>query len=190
LDIKATAGYTGYIYITVYYNESQLPSGLNENTMKLYHYKNGAWHDITYSRDTVNNTITGRTTSLSVFGIGLIPSRVGAPAFLTPGKFFKSDQIGLRQRVPVNETATFGIYLKNLDDQLNTINITYSIDKETPGDLTIEVPESITLEPLEEKQININITPNEKGSFIIHFKAESAGAEYVSYDFVFVVDAF
>ncbi len=159
--------------------------------MKVYHYKNGAWHDITYSRDPVNNTITGRTTSLSIFGLGLIPGKgKHTPAFLIPSGFFRSEQTGLRQRVPVGETATFGIWLKNMDDINNTVQISYSLDSQTPGDVDVDVPSSITLQPMEEKTVEVKITPNEEGSFIVHFTAESPTMQQVSYDFVFVVDAF
>jgi len=36
----------------------------------MFHWENGAWHDVTVSVDTGNNTITGRVTSLSPFGMG------------------------------------------------------------------------------------------------------------------------
>jgi len=184
-DAGTTAEYSGYIYVIVHYNESNIP--VPENQLKIYHYENGAWVDITYTRDPVNNTVTGRTTSLSPFGVGFYISR---HHIIAPSGFFRSDQEGLRQRVPVGETATFGIWLKNMDDVNNTVQISYSLDSQTPGDVDVDVPSSVTLLPMEEKNIEVKITPHEEGSFIIHFTAESPDMQQVSYDFVFVVDAF
>jgi hypothetical protein len=68
-DITTCADYTGTIYVTIPYAQSSVPSGI-EGTLRLFHWENGAWHDVTLSVDTGNNTITGRVTSLSPFGFG------------------------------------------------------------------------------------------------------------------------
>jgi LPXTG-motif cell wall-anchored protein len=68
-DISFTGSFSGYIYITLPYNGSSIPSG-KEATLKLFHWKNNGWEDCTYSLDTANNKITGRVTSLSPFGFG------------------------------------------------------------------------------------------------------------------------
>ena len=68
-DITTCADYTGTIYVTIPYTQSSVPSG-KEGTLRMFHWENGAWHDVTLSVDTGNNTITGRVTSLSPFGFG------------------------------------------------------------------------------------------------------------------------
>jgi photosystem II stability/assembly factor-like uncharacterized protein len=59
---------SGPISVTVPYNESLVP--VAETSLKLFHWEIGAWHDVTYSIDVGNNTITGQVTSLSPFGAG------------------------------------------------------------------------------------------------------------------------
>jgi len=68
-DITTCADYTGTIYVTIPYEQSSVPSG-KEGTLRMFHWENGAWHDVTLSVDAGNNTITGRVTSLSPFGMG------------------------------------------------------------------------------------------------------------------------
>ena len=68
-DITSCAGYTGPVTVTIPYSQSSLPSG-KEGTLRIFHWESGAWHDVTVSVDTANNTITGRVTSLSPFGMG------------------------------------------------------------------------------------------------------------------------
>jgi len=50
--------------VTIGYNESLVR---DENKLKLLHYENGFWKDVTRSVDTINNTITGIVSSLSPF---------------------------------------------------------------------------------------------------------------------------
>lgn len=71
-DVTFSGGrYDGYIYVTLPYDDSSIPPG-REGQLKLFHRQStgGGWYDCTYSLDTVNNTITGRVTSLSPFGPG------------------------------------------------------------------------------------------------------------------------
>jgi 5-hydroxyisourate hydrolase-like protein (transthyretin family) len=63
LDISTNALFDGTIEITMPYDEATLRGP--EADVKLYHYVDGAWVDITVSVDTTANTVTGRTTSLS-----------------------------------------------------------------------------------------------------------------------------
>jgi hypothetical protein len=72
-DIATTCSYSGNITIKLLYDSSDVQGG--ENKLKLFHWKNGSWNNCTVSVDTAGNTITGRVTSLSPFGIGdSIPS--------------------------------------------------------------------------------------------------------------------
>ncbi|MBS3909194.1 MAG: Ig-like domain-containing protein, partial [Actinobacteria bacterium] len=68
IDISTTAGYAGAIMVTVSYDESLIKG--NEKNLKFMHWNGQKWEDITVEVDTVNNTITGMTTSLSPFGVG------------------------------------------------------------------------------------------------------------------------
>jgi hypothetical protein len=68
-DITTCADYTGTIYVTIPYTQSSVPSG-KEGTLRMFHWENGGWHDVTLSVNTGNNTITGIVTSLSPFGMG------------------------------------------------------------------------------------------------------------------------
>ena len=67
-DIATNCSYSNNITITIPYDPTDVQGG--ENNLKLFHWKNNGWQDCTVSVNTVNNTITGRVTSLSPFGIG------------------------------------------------------------------------------------------------------------------------
>ncbi|MDI6817231.1 MAG: Ig-like domain-containing protein [Actinomycetota bacterium] len=68
IDICTTANYAGTIMVTIPYDES-LVNG-NEKNLKFMHWNGQKWENITTEVDTVNNTITGMTTSLSPFVVG------------------------------------------------------------------------------------------------------------------------
>lgn len=67
-DISTDASYTPPITITMNYDESLAPG--NEDSLKMFHWNGSGWEDVTVSVDTVNNTITGQTNSLSPFILG------------------------------------------------------------------------------------------------------------------------
>ena len=64
-----TVTYTSPVFVTIHYDEPQIP-GFDETNLRMFHWENGAWRDVTYSIDTVNNTITGQVDVLSPFVIG------------------------------------------------------------------------------------------------------------------------
>jgi Tol biopolymer transport system component len=69
-NISTTAPHSGLITVTMTYEDSEVPGGLaNERALRLLHYEDGDWVDITTSLDTVNNIITGECTGLSPFGL-------------------------------------------------------------------------------------------------------------------------
>jgi hypothetical protein len=74
-DIATDCSYSGNITVTFPYNESEIKG--EEQNLKLFHWKNNGWEDCTVSVDTVHNTITGRVTSLSDFGMGYYSSSGG-----------------------------------------------------------------------------------------------------------------
>ena len=63
-DVETTATFNGSV--TLCFNYSGASYG-NENNLKLLHYENGSWTDVTTSLDTANNIICGSVTSLSPF---------------------------------------------------------------------------------------------------------------------------
>lgn len=69
-DIDTSAAYDNTITIKVTYSSSDIPSGVSEQTLRLFHYENGDWVDVTTALDTASNVVTGRVSSLSPFGIG------------------------------------------------------------------------------------------------------------------------
>lgn len=68
-DIESTSTYTNYITIKVTYSDSDIPSNVDENSLRLFHYENGNWIDTTTAIDTTSNTVTGRVASLSPFAV-------------------------------------------------------------------------------------------------------------------------
>jgi len=65
INIQTTANYAGMIEVTITYDEKLIKG--KEKNLKLMHHNGQHWEDITVSVDTVNNTITGVTSSLSPF---------------------------------------------------------------------------------------------------------------------------
>ncbi|MDI6889065.1 MAG: DNRLRE domain-containing protein [Methanocellales archaeon] len=63
-DITTTASYSGVVAVSLTYNESKAS---NESNLKLFHWNESTWEDVTYSLDTVNNVINGTVTRLSPF---------------------------------------------------------------------------------------------------------------------------
>ncbi|MEW6215632.1 MAG: chitobiase/beta-hexosaminidase C-terminal domain-containing protein, partial [Nitrospirota bacterium] len=74
--ITTTASYIPPITVTIPYDESLVVGA--EANLRLFHWENNQWRDVTVSVDTVNNTITGQVNSLSPFGIGY-PVPLGPP---------------------------------------------------------------------------------------------------------------
>jgi hypothetical protein len=69
-DISTDCNYTGPVTVVFPYDESQIRG--QEQNLKLFHWKDNGWEDCTVSVDILNNTITGRVTSLSDFGVVFI----------------------------------------------------------------------------------------------------------------------
>jgi len=69
-EITTNADYTGEITITLAYDDAGMTSE-DEDSLRLWHYENYDWVDITIALDVANNLLTGVTTTLSPFAIGL-----------------------------------------------------------------------------------------------------------------------
>ena len=77
-EITTDAVYSGVITITLSYDDTEMsPEG--EDSLRLWHYENYEWVDITQDLDTANNFLTGVTTTLSPFAVGIpaAPMAVG-----------------------------------------------------------------------------------------------------------------
>lgn len=90
-DIVTTSTYSNSITVQVTY--SGVPSGINENSIRLFHYENGNWVDITTALDTTSNVVTGVVSSLSPFGLGGTGSGGSGSGTVMRGSSF--DIIGL-----------------------------------------------------------------------------------------------
>jgi hypothetical protein len=66
LDLNTSAKFTGSVALSLDYSSIRV---VNEDSLKLFHYENGAWVDVTTSLDTAKNTIYGRVTSFSLFAL-------------------------------------------------------------------------------------------------------------------------
>jgi hypothetical protein len=66
-DISTTATYTPPITLCITYNPAEFG---NPNALRLLHYENNRWVDVTTSNDTINHVICGQVSSLSPFIIG------------------------------------------------------------------------------------------------------------------------
>lgn len=65
-DISTTAEFTPPVIVCISYDETQFK---NEKNLKLLHFENGAWVNVTTSLDTVNNVICGQVSSFSEFAL-------------------------------------------------------------------------------------------------------------------------
>lgn len=74
-DIDTTSIYDNYITISITYSAS---SNIDENSIRLFHYENGNWIDVTITLDTTSNIVTGRVASLSPFAAAGTSSSSGS----------------------------------------------------------------------------------------------------------------
>jgi Predicted integral membrane proteins containing uncharacterized repeats len=68
-DVQTTAVVSGGISLCFSWQEGQFN---NEGGIRLFHYENSAWNDVTTSLNTTSNTICGQTASLSPFTLAEI----------------------------------------------------------------------------------------------------------------------
>lgn len=91
-EISTDAQYTGNISITLNYDDAGMTAA-EEALVALWHYDGNTWVDITQVLDVINNKVTGSTTSLSPFVIGISesPTDVGDQiGFELPNNFILS----------------------------------------------------------------------------------------------------
>ena len=101
LDIQTTATFSGPVEIAIEYDETAFE---DEDNIKLLHYENDAWVDITTSLDTVSNVVRGVTTSFSPFAVTQGPLPVSID--IKPGSFPNSINLGSNGVVAVAILST------------------------------------------------------------------------------------
>jgi len=67
-DVSTTTQFSGTVTIAMSYNPSDVTG--SPSNLRLFHWKNGAWQDITSYVNTSNDTVVGVTDSFSDFTIG------------------------------------------------------------------------------------------------------------------------
>lgn len=77
-DVSTTAGFSGNTLVTLPYDPASI-SG-EPSSLRLFHWKNNGWQDVTVSVDAANHTITGQTDSLSPFAVFQPLATVNTPA--------------------------------------------------------------------------------------------------------------
>jgi beta propeller repeat protein/parallel beta-helix repeat protein len=82
-EISTTASYLPPVTLAIHYDESMFS---DESALRLFHYENGAWADVTTSQDTVNNIIYGSVNSLSPFAV-FEPLPNSAPTAVLDGPY-------------------------------------------------------------------------------------------------------
>ena len=99
-DISAAVAYSGNVHVCMYYDPAQVPAP--ETVLRLLHFQNGQWVDVTDTVDPVNNRICGVVSSLSPF---VIAARTGATA---AGDLPVPDKFALHANIPnpFNPTTT------------------------------------------------------------------------------------
>jgi hypothetical protein len=87
LDITTTAQFSGAITVCINYGGSGFA---NPRSLRLFHFENGKWVDVTTAVDTVRKTICGSVTSLSPFGVfdalDPIPGRVSGAGAISAAR--------------------------------------------------------------------------------------------------------
>jgi hypothetical protein len=91
-DITANVAYSGNVHVCLNYDPAQVPAP--EGSLRLLHYQNGQWVNVTTSVDVVNNQICGVVSSLSPFVIAKPTNATGVGDAPLPVTF------ALRANVP------------------------------------------------------------------------------------------
>jgi hypothetical protein len=115
-EISTTAGHTGLIRICVNYGAVQY---LNELDLKLLHYENASWVDITTSLDTANKVICGEAASLSPFLVG--QAKLPVAIDIEPGKFPNTIKLQSNGHVSTAIFSTPGFDATGIDPESVTL---------------------------------------------------------------------
>jgi hypothetical protein len=67
-DVTTMTHFSGTVTVALHYNPSEVTG--NAANLRMFHWKNGAWQDITTLVNTSNNTVSGLTDSFSDYTLG------------------------------------------------------------------------------------------------------------------------
>jgi len=105
IELLTSAEFTGSVEVCVNYSGVSFS---NESLIRLFHFVNATWTDITTSVDTVANVICGATTSFSPFAV-LQPTTASAPVLTLPSDITAEATSAAGAAVAYTATATDGI---------------------------------------------------------------------------------
>lgn len=102
-DVTTTATFSGLVTICITYDPAQYSE---LNALRLLHYQNNAWMDVTTSNDTANHVICGQVSSLSLFIVAqpVLAAQVQQPVNADGSSTFNAT----RGVLPVKFTLTSG----------------------------------------------------------------------------------
>ena len=110
-NVTTTAAFGGPITMCVNYSGVDY---LNEQSLGLFHYKDGMWRDITTWVDTQNNVICGKTESLSDFAV-LEPRGTPIAIDIKPGSYPNGINLKSKGKVPVAVLTTPGFDARSVE---------------------------------------------------------------------------
>ena len=72
-ELEFTGSFDGTVLLVLGYDDTLLPPGFDEEMLALYHFRDDVWMRLDGTVDSLLNTISVTTDSLSPFGIGVLP---------------------------------------------------------------------------------------------------------------------
>ncbi len=149
IDVNTTASFSGGAGLCFNYDVSNFASPL---LIRLLHYQNGSWFDVTVSNDTSDGVICGAVGSFSPFTIAQGPSTAGQ----TPTKAGVVGRLGLGT-VPVGDIAMKGLNIKNTGHSQLFVN---AISSSNPAEFAAAAsPCPSGVAPLQTCMIPVNFSP-------------------------------
>ena len=114
-DITTDVGFDGNFQVCIGYDPNQIT--VPEQSLRLYHYSDDVWTDITVAVDTVHKRVCGQTDSFSIF-------TVGAPAGAVPVSIDIKPSINLKSngKIPVAILSTPKFYAP---DRVDSSSLTF-----------------------------------------------------------------
>jgi hypothetical protein len=154
MDVSSSASFSGSVNVCFNY----VPSLFGDPTMlRLLHFENSAWLDVTISNDTTNGVICGGVSSFSPFTVAQGPTSAGQP--LTVMTAAKSLGFGT---VPVGDAVIKNLIVKNNGHSTLFVN---AISSSNPAEFAATAsPCPAGVAPSHNCMIPINFVPLEAGT--------------------------
>jgi len=149
LDVNTTASFSGPAGICFNYDVSNFA---DPSLIRLLHYHNGSWLDVTVSNDTTDGVVCGSVGSFSPFSIAQGPST----AAQTPTKAGVTTTLGLGT-APVGDTVIKNLNIKNTGHSQLFVN---AISSSNPAEFAATAsPCPSGVAPLQSCLIPVNFSP-------------------------------